>query len=138
VRKCLQKISLRIPASKGDFLKAFPYRAVALDLDGTLLDERGNLPRHSAEVLRGLAAKGLRIILASGRMTARVIPIAAELNIPLTLISFNGAEISEGLGQEGKVLQSRSISDKTRDAVFRRCRDAGVFLNVYAQGKLFG
>jgi Cof subfamily protein (haloacid dehalogenase superfamily) len=107
-------------------------------LDGTLLDPNGRLPLRTAAVLKGLAARGLRIILASGRMTARVMPFAEQLGVPMTVVSYNGAEILDGGPSGWKVVSSRGLPDPAREAVFALCRAHRVFLNVYASGKLHG
>ncbi|MDQ3000489.1 MAG: Cof-type HAD-IIB family hydrolase [Fibrobacterota bacterium] len=128
--------TLIIPASQGAFLHPLPYRALALDLDGTLLDSQGKLPLRTAALLRTLAACGLRIILASGRMTARVLPFAEQLGVPMTVVSYNGAEILEGGPSGWEVVSSRGLPDPARMAVLSLCRAHRVFLNVYAAGKL--
>lgn len=107
-------------------------------MDGTLLDPSGRITPASASALRALAARGLKIILASGRMTARVIPFIRELGLPLDLVSFNGAEVREYRDGEWHPVLSRQISARTRDEVFALCRDRGHFLNVYSEGRLHG
>lgn len=111
---------------------------MALDLDGTLLDANGLLPAGTAAILRTLSDIGVRIVLASGRMTARVLPYARQLGIPLGLVTYNGAEILEGGPDSWNAVSTRGISSATRDAVFTLCRAQGVFLNVYAAGQLYG
>jgi hydroxymethylpyrimidine pyrophosphatase-like HAD family hydrolase len=51
-------------------------------LDGTLLDKGGVLRPRTAALLRSVSALGVRIILASGRMTARVLPYADQSKSP--------------------------------------------------------
>jgi Cof subfamily protein (haloacid dehalogenase superfamily) len=111
---------------------------VALDLDGTLLDSEARLPDATAEVLRTLAKRGIRIVLASGRMTARILPYAEQLAFPVDVVSYNGAEILEGGPESWTSVSLRGLSPAARDAVFDLCRTHGVFLNVYAHGKLHG
>jgi Cof subfamily protein (haloacid dehalogenase superfamily) len=119
-------------------LTPLPYRAVALDLDGTLLDAQGRLPDASARILRLLSGRGVRIVLASGRMTARIIPFAEALDFPLSLIAFNGAEILERGPGSWVTVSSRPLGLAARDSVLELSRAHGVFLNVYAAGNLYG
>lgn len=114
-----------------------PFKALALDLDGTLLDGRGRLSSRSIRTLRAVSELGVRIVLASGRMTARIAPFAEELGIPVDLISCNGAEILEGPSPARRSVAFRSIGMAARDAVLELCRSHGVFLNIYAGGKLY-
>lgn len=119
-------------------MKPLPFRALALDLDGTLLDNEGTLTDSTASFLRLLQARGLRLILASGRMTASVLPIARQLGVPVDLITYNGSEVHSHGPVGWSMLSSRGISAQTRDAVYALSARHSVFLNVYAQGKLHG
>lgn len=48
--------------------KQIPYRAIALDLDGTLTNHEKVVTPKTREALLQAAAKGAVIILASGRL----------------------------------------------------------------------
>lgn len=115
-----------------------PYRAVAMDLDGTLLNVSGQISDFTLKVLRALSAKEVKLIIASGRMTVRILPYAEAIGLPLTVIAYNGAETLEGQGKTWTSKEIRPISDKARDLVFELCRTRRRFLNVYADGKLYG
>ena len=111
---------------------------MALDLDGTLLDGKGTLSEDAAGILRTLTGIGVRIILASGRMTARVMPFASQLGIPMSILAYNGAEILEGRPGHWDTVSLQVLPDQARIAVFELCRTHRVFLNVYSEGKLYG
>lgn len=115
-----------------------PYRALALDLDGTLLDEDGRLAETTASLLRALSSRGLRIILASGRMTARVLPFAEQLGFPVDLVTYNGSEVMANGPAGWTTLSSRSLSTTALEAVYALSRTHSVFLNIYSQGDLHG
>lgn len=100
------------------------------------MDPAGKLTPATASVLRQLSARGIRILLASGRMTARVVPFADALGVPLGLITYNGAVILEGGPAEWSLLATHGLPAAARDAVFGLCRDQSIFLNVYADGRL--
>ena len=72
------------------------YRLVACDIDDTILDESGNLPSTNRDALRRLHARGIAVVLSSGRATVSVRRIAKSL-YPLSddtyLLSFNGARV---------------------------------------------
>lgn len=101
-----------------------------------MLDPSGELTPATAAVLRRLAAGGIRILLASGRMTARVVPFGETLGIPLSLVTYNGAVILDGGPLEWTPVATHGLPAVARDAIFGLCRDHSVFLNVYAKGRL--
>ncbi|MBL8235253.1 MAG: HAD-IIB family hydrolase, partial [Bryobacterales bacterium] len=67
------------------------YRAILLDLDGTLLDEAGRVHPENARALRDLEARGGRVMIATGRSTASTIPIVDEIGLQTPAVTFNGA-----------------------------------------------
>ena len=64
---------------------------VALDLDGTLLDSRGRLPRANLEALERAVDAGIDLVLATGRRYDYARPVFEQIPLPLTLILSNGA-----------------------------------------------
>ena len=69
------------------------YRCIALDLDGTLLNEHGKLTDYARETLEAAIAAGVHVIVASGR-AYDTLP-AAVLQIPGIeyAITSNGAAV---------------------------------------------
>ncbi len=68
-----------------------PYRLLALDADGTLLDPDGALrPATRAAVARAAAA-GVRPVLCTGRRYRRARPIAEQLGLDAPLVCNSGA-----------------------------------------------
>jgi hypothetical protein len=66
-------------------------RLLAVDIDGTLLDSRGQLPDAHRDALVDAAAAGVEVALVTGRAFHFARPVALLLPIPLTLIVNNGA-----------------------------------------------
>jgi len=114
-------------------------KALALDLDGTLLNSRGRISSITATYLQKLRAEGVTLVLASGRMTHRMMPAAEILGPPLTLISYNGARISRWeKGQTWATEFATVISPETRRRVLKLCEKRAYFLNIYAGEDVFG
>ena len=71
-------------------------KMLALDLDGTLTDSEKKVTPRTAQDLALAAEKGVRIVLASGRPTAGVQPLARELGLDKNggcILSYNGGKI---------------------------------------------
>lgn len=64
---------------------------LALDLDGTLLNHRGQISERNLEAIKKARAKGVRIALVTGRRFRDSRPVALELGLDVPLISHNGA-----------------------------------------------
>eukprot|EP00977_Amphora_coffeiformis_P015317 scaffold4510_cov183-Amphora_coffeaeformis.AAC.2 len=69
------------------------YRVVALDLDGTLLNGQHQLSARTIQGIRDLHAKGLQIVLATGRAISTVYEHVVALGLPtaLPVVCSNGA-----------------------------------------------
>jgi Cof subfamily protein (haloacid dehalogenase superfamily) len=66
-------------------------RLVALDLDGTLLDERGHVPADNLAALAAAARQGVHLVVVTGRSYPFALQAVEALPDPLTLIAYNGA-----------------------------------------------
>src|SRR5437870_8167804 len=66
-------------------------RLVALDLDGTLLDSRGELSARSRGTVASARAAGVAVALVTGRRFRDARPVALELGLDVPVIAHNGA-----------------------------------------------
>eukprot|EP01031_Cornospumella_fuschlensis_P032570 gene32570-39382_t len=69
-------------------------KLVAIDLDGTLLNQHHNLSERSVKVLRELSAKGVTISIATGRSKKNIERYVRELALSqpsIPVICYNGA-----------------------------------------------
>lgn len=66
-------------------------KAVAIDLDGTLLDDERNIPRSTQALLQELAGQGMQVLLASARPLCAVLPYAEQLALQTPVIALSGA-----------------------------------------------
>jgi Cof subfamily protein (haloacid dehalogenase superfamily) len=76
-----------------------PVRLIAIDIDGTLLDQHFQLTARNVAALRLAHQAGAEIMLATGRRHDYALPIAQELGFPVWLISSNGALIRSSVGE---------------------------------------
>ena len=76
-----------------------PIRLIAMDIDGTLLDSRHELPEANREAISEAAARGIEIMLVTGRRFDFARPIAEHLPCELTLVVNNGALIKSKSGE---------------------------------------
>ncbi len=76
-----------------------PVRLIALDIDGTLLDENSQLPAVNRDAVVAAHARGLEIALVTGRRYDFATPIARQFPCPLTMIVNNGALVKSSTGE---------------------------------------
>lgn len=64
---------------------------VAIDLDGTLLDDRKQISLKTAHAIGGLSKRGVKVVIASARPPRSVKQIFKSLNLDTWQINYNGA-----------------------------------------------
>ena len=72
------------------------YKILALDLDGTLTNTDKIITPRTKAALQAAAQKGVCIVLASGRPTVGIEPLAKELELGKyggCILSYNGGKI---------------------------------------------
>jgi Cof subfamily protein (haloacid dehalogenase superfamily) len=85
---------------------AFPIRLIALDLDGTLVDDDLVLHDRTRAAVAAAIARGVSVSIATGRMTTSALRFARQLGIRDPIVGYQGALIraipdpsDEGLGR---------------------------------------
>jgi len=66
-------------------------RLIALDLDGTLLNSRGELSARNRAAVGEARARGVRVALVTGRRFRDARPVALELGLDAPVVAHNGA-----------------------------------------------
>lgn len=103
-------------------------KLIALDIDGTLLDDNGNTSANTLLKLKELIDKGIYIIFVTGRTykSARNIMQKMGLNIPI--ISYNGAKIT--LPEQG-VIHNSKIPVNAAIKIIEYAEKHDVYVKVY-------
>ena len=76
-----------------------PIQLIAMDIDGTLLDSRSQLSAGNAEAIAEAAARGIEIMIVTGRRFNSAKLIAEELPCEVELIVSNGALVKSQSGE---------------------------------------
>ncbi|WP_276352694.1 Cof-type HAD-IIB family hydrolase [Cohnella caldifontis] len=71
------------------------YRLIALDVDGTLLNDRHEITPRVKEAVASASRKGAEIVLCTGRGSTSALPVLEMLGLEGTMITHNGASIVE-------------------------------------------
>ena len=84
-------------------------KLIVTDIDGTLVNNEGNLGELTIEMIRKLSGRGIKFTFATQRVYSSVIPFAETLDIKIPMITMNGALISD---VNGEVLYKAPINQK--------------------------
>lgn len=89
------------------------YKLLVLDLDGTLTNNKKEITEHTRQTLMEAQEKGVKIVLASGRPTYGIAPIAEKLELKKYggyILSYNGGEIINW--QTGEMMYENVLEDE--------------------------
>lgn len=117
--------------------KQIPYRAIALDLDGTLTNHEKVVTPKTREALLQAAANGAVIILASGRPTYGIEPVAECLELNQRggyILSYNGGNIVNA--KTGEKLFSQFLPDEVIPELYAYAKEHGHALLGYAGNEI--
>ncbi|MBI2763152.1 MAG: HAD family phosphatase [Chloroflexi bacterium] len=92
---------------------SFPIRMIALDIDGTLVDEDLILPDRTVAAIRRATRRGIHVSLVTGRMTSSAIRFAETLGLSTPVVGYQGALIREMPGDPhrvGRMLRHRPLA----------------------------
>src|SRR3954470_6444421 len=96
-------------------------RLVAIDLDGTLLNDSKKVSEQTAEALCGLPAAGVKVVIASARPPRSVRAIYRSLGLDTLQINYNGALIWDEPNQ--RPVFHRPIAGKLAHQIIEHARD---------------
>jgi Cof subfamily protein (haloacid dehalogenase superfamily) len=76
-----------------------PIRLIALDIDGTLLNSRFEVSVSNRAAITEATRRGIEVALVTGRRYDFALPVAQQVEAPLTMIVNNGALVRTSEGQ---------------------------------------
>jgi hypothetical protein len=107
---------------------------MAIDLDGTLLNSRGEVSDNTKRALKKAMDSGIEVVLASGRTIESIENIANELGTNNYLISGNGAAVYDIQNKE--VIYSKFLSKEQVLKVANLCEENSIHYNVYTETEI--
>ena len=106
-----------------------PFRMIALDLDGTVLDREGRIRPRTAEALDAARAHGLEVVLVTGRHHSVARPYYEELGLEGPTICCNGTYVYDF--PASRVLSGQPFDPADARRLVASCRRHGVEVWAY-------
>ncbi|GKU80740.1 HAD family hydrolase [Niallia sp. NCCP-28] len=92
-------------------LKNPTIKLIALDMDGTLLNQKGEIPEENRKAIKEAQDQGIHVVLSTGRSIATCREHAESLLLKTFLVTVNGSEIWDYQGNliERNLVEAESI-----------------------------
>ena len=109
-------------------------RAIAFDLDDTLLRPDASVSDYTVDVLRRAAERGIIILPASGRTRDSMWPAVQRIGCASAFISCNGADVWT---TERELLAQELLPVELAHEVARFASERGVYCQTYSPSRFF-
>ena len=111
------------------------YRLIAIDLDGTVVNQEGTIIPSAKKAVQRAIDSGMKVTLATGRMYKPSNRFAQELRLSVPLICYQGALIREPFN--GHVVWHKPLSVLTARKVIETARQMGTHQYVYLDDEMY-
>ena len=108
-------------------------KLVATDIDGTILIPEGNFTEGVKKCIKELCAKGIKVVLVTGRMNAAAELIAKDLGLETPVISYQGGLVKFN----GETLYKRCLTEEQAQKVIDWAKSENIHLNLYNDDILY-
>ena len=108
------------------------YKLLVLDLDGTLTNNKKEITEYTRQTLMEAQEKGVKIVLASGRPTYGIAPIAEKLELKKYggyILSYNGGEIINW--QTGEMMYENVLQDEILPYLYQFSKENNFAIVTY-------
>ena len=105
-------------------------KLIAIDIDGTLLNEKNELAQATIDAIKAAAAKGIKVVLCSGRPLSGIRPYLKPLGTEgdeQYAIAFNGS-VTETVS--GKLISKMGINYEDFLQIEMMSREMGVYFQI--------
>lgn len=113
------------------------YKLLVLDVDGTLLNDAKEISKRTLATLRKVQQMGVRIMLASGRPTYGLLPLAKQLELGTYegfILSYNGGQIINA--KNGEVVFEKRISPEMLPYLEKKAVKNGFSILTYDENRV--
>lgn len=114
------------------------YKLIVTDMDGTLLNSEKKVGQKNLDYILKAQEKGLKFVLASGRVEEAMLPIAKELQMDKYegyVLSYNGARIIDCKTNE--IIYDRALTKKDIEYLYTLSNKFNIALVTYINKELF-
>lgn len=110
------------------------YKAIAFDLDGTLLSSQATILESSKNAIQQAREKGIKVFIVTGRHHTAVRPYYAELGLDTPVVCCNGTYLYDF--HKDEVLWGNPLTTEQATLLVRSAQAEGIHLSVYTRDSM--
>ncbi len=101
------------------------YRLIAIDLDGTLLDDKKNIPEENLYLMKELFDRGYEIVIATGRRYWEAKTLTEDIDRPVVILANNGNIVRDL--KDGKLLIKKYLGMEDFRILIKESKKRGLY-----------
>ncbi|SET72721.1 hypothetical protein SAMN05421676_10794 [Salinibacillus kushneri] len=109
-------------------------KLIASDLDGTLLNEKGEISERNIQAIKNVTSKGIKFVVATGRSYDAATKPLQNAGLSCPIISLNGATIYD---QKHKLTNSIPMNRSTCERILDICQDAQMYVEFFTNDGIY-
>ena len=109
-------------------------KIVAIDLDGTMLNQYGIVTQRTKQAIERAQQRGIEVIIASGRPMDSIKAIAEEIKSEKYFISGNGAIIYDI--QNDEIIYENTLKKQKTLDIIKICEENSIYYNIYTEKEI--
>lgn len=110
------------------------YKLVAIDMDGTLLNNENQVSNRTNEAIIKAKEKGVHIVLSTGRILKSALYYSKKLQLNNPIISCNGAIIVD---ETGKIIYKKPIDSNMIKDMIKLSTEDNIYCHFYDETKFY-
>jgi Cof subfamily protein (haloacid dehalogenase superfamily) len=108
---------------------------LALDLDGTVIDDSLTISPAVRSAIQSAIARGVHVAIATGRMFRATLPYARELGVRGPIVCYQGAGVFDT--ESGNALFEEPVPNAVAMRVYERAKRDGFHLQMYKNDRFY-
>jgi len=110
------------------------YKLIAIDLDGTMLNQYSIVTDRTKEAIQKVQQCGMEVVIASGRPLDSIKSIAKEIKSEKYFISGNGAIIYDISKDE--IIYENTLKKQKVLEIIQICEENSIYYNLYTEKEI--
>jgi len=110
------------------------YKLIAVDIDGTLLNSKGELTQITKDKILKAVDNGVVFTISTGRPIQGVMPLVEKIGLDIPLITYNGSMVLKANTME--VLYSRTVEKSDSRAIYTIGDDWDITIMIWSDNIL--
>lgn len=110
------------------------FKLVAIDMDGTLLNSNNKVSERTKDAIEKATKKGVKIILATGRILKSAINYSEELGLRKPIIACNGAIIVD---EDKNIIYEKTIHKNIAGTIMDMANENNIYYHFYDRDSLY-